>query len=76
MLNLVIPNRYISQVTLRVVFYPTMTKKTRSKKFKITHPNSCALGYMGDDDAIREMLSASGIEPETMHSQQLSFECL
>ncbi|MFT5707251.1 MAG: hypothetical protein ACI9ES_001542 [Oceanospirillaceae bacterium] len=75
-LNLIIPNRYISQVTLRVVFYPSRTEKTRSKKFKITQPNSCALGYMGDDLVIRKMLSASGIEPQTMASPQLDFECM
>ncbi len=76
MLNLLNSNRYISQVSLMVVFYPSRTKKTRSKNFKISHPNSCSLGYMGDDHAIREMLIASGIEPQTMQSKQLTLECL
>lgn len=75
-LNLILADRFISQVTLKVFFYPTMSKKTRNKLIKITHPDKCRLGYCGDDLVIRKMLIASGIEPHLIDEEQLEFKCM
>ena len=39
-------------------------KRAKTRPFNITYPNSCALNYDGNDLKIREMLAASGIEPQ------------
>jgi len=57
---------YITLVGLKVIFKTEPGKKRVStKSFTITYPNSCNLNHDGKDSIIREMLAASGIEPQT-----------
>ncbi|MFT5760504.1 MAG: hypothetical protein ACI9LM_005291 [Alteromonadaceae bacterium] len=61
-----IPPYYISQIGVKVLFAANGAKRQQTKRFNITHPNSCALNYDGNDLKIREMLVASGIEPHAL----------
>jgi hypothetical protein len=56
---------YISQVVLKAVFKPSKGKKLRQKQFSITTPDKCNLSMFGEDLLIRNVLRASGIEPES-----------
>ena len=58
------PAYFITQTRVKVIFEPKIGKRARSRTFNITYPNSCALGYDGDDLKIRKMLELSGIEPQ------------
>lgn len=58
------PAYFITQASVKVIFEPKIGKRARTRTFNITHPNSCALGYDGDDLKIRKMLAKSGIEPQ------------
>lgn len=60
-------NSYISQVKLRVTFYPRPNNTSKPRNFTISMPDKCNLGYYGDDLIIREMLVASGLEPEAVN---------
>lgn len=56
---------YISQVVFKAVFKPAKGKDLRAKQFSITTPDKCKLGLYGDDLMIRDVLKASGIEPQS-----------
>jgi len=56
---------YISQVTLKVIFKPSKEKELSFKQFSITAPDRCNLTMFGEDLLIRDVLKASGIEPES-----------
>ncbi|MGZ4068376.1 MAG: hypothetical protein ACXVPE_16775 [Bacteroidia bacterium] len=58
------PAYFITQTRVKVTFEPANGKRARTRTFNITYPNSCALGYDGDDLKIRKMLEKSGIEPQ------------
>ncbi|TAN70352.1 MAG: hypothetical protein EPN17_05730 [Methylobacter sp.] len=58
------PAYFITQTRVKVTFEPGNGKRARTRTFNITYPNSCALGYDGDDLKIRKMLEKSGIEPQ------------
>ncbi len=58
------PAYFITQTRIKVIFEPKIGKRTRTRTFNITYPNSCALGHDGDDLKIRKMLAKSGIEPK------------
>jgi hypothetical protein len=58
------PAYFITQTRVKVTFDPVNGKRARTRTFNITYPNSCALGYDGDDLKIRKMLEKSGIEPQ------------
>lgn len=58
------PAYFITQTRVKVTFEPVNGKRVRTRTFNITYPNSCALGYDGDDLKIRKMLEKSGIEPQ------------
>ena len=58
------PAYFITQTRVKVTFEPANDKRARTRSFNITYPNSCALGYDGDDLKIRRMLEKSGIEPQ------------
>jgi len=66
-------HRYIREVTLKVSFIPRPNKTNQTRTFTITMPDKCTLGYFGDDLIIREMLIASGIDPQSMN---LSLPCM
>ena len=40
------------------------TDKTKRKRFRVTHPNSCTLKYDKAGILLRHMLEESGIEPK------------
>ena len=61
-----LPDYYVSQVTLKVTFEAIDNKRAKTRTVNITHPNSCALNYDGNDLKIRQMLASSGIEPQAM----------
>lgn len=56
---------YISQVVLKAIFKPSKGKNLRHKQFSITTPDKYNLSMFGDDLLIRNVLSASGIEPQS-----------
>jgi hypothetical protein len=58
------PAYFITQTRLKVIFETKLGKRAKTRTFNITYPNSCALGYDGDDLKIRKMLEKSGIEPQ------------
>ena len=61
--ELTLPAHSITQVGLKVTFYPEGGQPAKWRKFNVTPPNSCALNYDGNDAVIREMLALSNIEP-------------
>lgn len=71
--ELKLADRYISEVTLKVSFIPRPNKTKQTRTFTISMPDKCTLGHFGDDLIIREMLKASGIEPQSMN---LSLPCM
>ena len=58
------PDYYITQVGVKAVFEAGPGRPAGSKSFTITYPNSCNLNHAGRDNIIRDMLAASGIEPQ------------
>lgn len=58
------PPYYITQVSIKAVFEAEPGKRARTKTFNVTHPNTCNLNHEGRDNIIRQMLTASGIEPQ------------
>ncbi len=58
------PDYFITQTRVKVIFEAKSGKRAKTRTFNITYPNSCALGYDGDDLIIRKMLEKSGIEPQ------------
>jgi hypothetical protein len=58
-----LPAFHVTQVEIRVTFTPTPRIRGRTRNFKISAPNWCALRHDGRDAIIRTMLGASGIEP-------------
>ena len=62
------PDYFISQVSIQAVFAARPGKRTGSKTFTITYPNSCNLNHIGRDNLIRKMLIASNIEPQLPNS--------
>lgn len=61
--ELTLPAHRITQIGLKVTFFPEDGLSAKMRKFNITPPNSCALNYDGNDAVIREMLALSNIEP-------------
>ncbi len=57
------PPYFVNQASIKVMFHPEPGKRSASKTFAISYPNSCNLNHDGKDDLIRNMLAASGIEP-------------
>lgn len=57
------PPYFVTQISMKVVFEADPGKRAGTKSFNITYPNSCNLNHEGKDNIIRQMLSASGIEP-------------
>jgi hypothetical protein len=61
-----LPPYYVSQLTLKVTFEFVGNKRAKTRMVNITHPNSCALNYDGNDLKIRQMLVKSGLEPQSV----------
>jgi len=57
------PPFHVTQAEITVTFAPTPGTRSRSRSFKISFPNWCALRHDGRDIIIRKMLADSGIEP-------------
>lgn len=60
------PPYTITQLKLRVIFYPVGNQRAKTKDMNITYPNSCALHHDGLDLKIRHMLANSGLEPKAI----------
>jgi hypothetical protein len=58
------PAYHITQLGVKVTFEAIPGVRSKTKAFKITYPNSCALNHDGYDLKIRSMLAASGLEPK------------
>lgn len=56
------PPFHVTQAEIKVTFGPTPGTRGRTRSFKISYPNWCALRHDGRDLIIRKMLSDSGIE--------------
>lgn len=63
--SLNLPPYYVTQISLKVTFEPVGGRRAKTRMVNITHPNSCALNYDGNDLKIRQMLARSGIEPKS-----------
>lgn len=61
--ELKLPLFFVTQVEIKVTFAPTPDTRSRTRSFKISHPNRCALRHDGRDLVIRQMLADSGLEP-------------
>ncbi len=61
--ELKLPPFHVTQAEIKVVFAPTPETRSRTRTFKISYPNWCALSHDGRDLVIRNMLTDSGIEP-------------
>jgi hypothetical protein len=58
------PAYFVTQTSIKVIFESKIGKRTKTKPFNITYPNSCTLGHDGTDLKIRKILEKSGIEPQ------------
>lgn len=58
-----LPPYHVSQAEIKVTFAPTPNTRGRTRTFRISYPNWCALRHDGRDLIIRKMLANSGIEP-------------
>jgi len=61
--QLKLPPFHVTQAEIKVTFAPTPGTRSRTRTFKISYPNWCALRHDGRDLMIRKMLAGSGIEP-------------
>jgi hypothetical protein len=68
--ELKLPSYHITQVEIKVTFAPTPETRSRTRSFKISHPNWCALRHDGRDLTIRRMLADSGLEPMVPETTQ------
>ncbi|MFQ5637715.1 MAG: hypothetical protein ACE5IR_06930 [bacterium] len=68
--QLELPSFYVTQAELKVKFAPTPSTKRRTRRFKISYPNWCALRHDGRDLMIRKMLTDPGIEPMEPESNE------
>ena len=53
----------VTQVELSATVWVGEGRPTKTVNFTVTHPNSCSLRYDELDEGLRDMLTASGIEP-------------
>jgi hypothetical protein len=58
-----LPAYHVSQAEIKVIFSPKQNTRGRTRTFRISYPNWCALRHDGRDLVIRKMLADSGIEP-------------
>lgn len=58
-----LPPFHVTQVEIKVTFASMPGTRSRTRCFKISYPNWCALRHDGQDLIIRKMLADSGIEP-------------
>ena len=68
--TLKLPDYFVTQVTIKVVFERVGTARVKTKTVNITYPNSCALNHDGNDLKIRQMLVQSGLEPKALEANQ------
>ncbi|TAN53926.1 MAG: hypothetical protein EPN21_00080 [Methylococcaceae bacterium] len=61
--ELKLPAFHITQAEIKVTFAPVPGSSSRSRTFKISYPNWCALRHEGRDLIVRQMLTDSGIDP-------------
>lgn len=61
--ELKLPPFHVTQAEIKVVFASTLETRGRTRTFRISSPNWCALRHDGRDLVIRKMLANSGIEP-------------
>jgi hypothetical protein len=54
----------ITRLSLQAKFQDAATGKPSTRTFHLTYPNSCDLGQYGRDLVLRDMLVASGLEPQ------------
>lgn len=54
----------VTQVELAATVFAGEGKPPKTVNIRITHPNSCSLKYDEIDLSLRQMLEASGIEPQ------------
>jgi len=65
------PPYYITQVSIKAVFDSEQRKRAGRKTFNVTYPNFCSLTHKGRDNILRQMLRASGIEPQAPKDETL-----
>jgi len=68
--KLKLPPFHVTQAEIKATFAPTPGTRERTRSFKISYPNWCALRHDGRDQIIREMLVKSDIEPMTPEAEE------
>jgi len=64
--SLNLPAFRITQLTIRATFDAVGNVRAKTRTFRITYPNSCALNHDGNDAKIRQVLASSGLEPKAL----------
>src|SRR5690606_22493736 len=54
----------VSQAIIRVEYSPRAGRNVPSRDIRVTWPNACNLGQDQQDRVLREMLIASGLDPD------------
>ena len=70
--ELKLPLFHVTQAEIKVTFASTPNTRSRTRSFRVSYPNLCALRHNGRDLVIRQMLADSGLEPmipETTQSE-------
>ena len=60
--DLHLPPFHVTQAEITVKFAPTPGTRSRTRTFRISYPNWCALRHDGRDEVIRQMLADSGVD--------------
>lgn len=62
-----LPPYHVTQLGIKVTFEAVGGARAKTRTFRITYPNSCALNHDGNDLKIRKMLASSGLEPQAIN---------
>ncbi len=68
--ELQLPPFHVTQTEIKVKFAHTPGIRSRTRSFRISHPNWCALRHDGRDLIIRKMLADSGLEPIELETNE------
>ena len=66
-----LPPYNVTQLGIKVTFDAVGGVRAKTRMFKITYPNSCALNHDGKDLKIRKMLASSGLELQALNAAEV-----
>ncbi len=65
-----LPPYHVTQLGIKVTFEAVGGARAKTRTFRITYPNSCALNHDGNDLKIRQVLASSGLEPQAINTSE------